>query len=237
MITQLPRVRILLITHAELHVWLGRSAAQFRSCHFPVHVQALRPKTELGIQLTSHPMTPANYNKLNVLLSEYSVLSAALEAAEAEIKTIQLAAAQELLPKHAAAKVALANLEGSLRALSDQLYTELFPDDKRSHKTPFGEVKYTKSSSLEFDDPEKVALKIDAACDAEEAYAARDKRAPAFTAEQLLRTRVEPDLEALEKLSDGQLHLFGITRIQKDNFKVVPFAMKTDKPAKKKEAA
>ena len=31
MITQLPRVRILLITHAELHVWLGRSGRPLNS--------------------------------------------------------------------------------------------------------------------------------------------------------------------------------------------------------------
>ena len=182
-------------------------------------------------------MTSKEYNRLNELLSQFSLLNAALETAEAEIKTVQLTAAQELLPKHAVAKVALANIESAVRTLTDSLYAELFPKDKRSHKTPFGEVKYTKSTSLEYDDEEKVALKIHAACDAEEAHAARDKRPPLFTSEQLLRTRVEPKLEALEALSDAQLYAFGIRREHKDNFKIVPFAMKTDKPAKKGEAS
>jgi hypothetical protein len=181
-------------------------------------------------------MTSQQYNRLNELLSQFSTLSAALEAAEAEIKTAQLAAAAELLPKHAAAKVSLANLESTLRRLCEDLYAELFPENKREHKTPFGAVKWHKSSSLEFDDEEKVCLKIAKACDEEEAYSAKDQRAPLFTADQLLRTKVEPNLEALETLSDGILHLFGIRRERADNFKVVPFAMKTDKPAKKKEA-
>lgn len=182
-------------------------------------------------------MTSKEYNHLNELLSQFSTLNAVLEAAESEIKIVQLAAAQELLPKHAAAKVSLANIESAVRTLTDSLYAELFPNEKRSHKTPFGEVKYTKSTSLEFEDAEKVALKIHACCDAEAAYAARDKRAPLFSSDQLLRTRVEPNLEALEDLSDAQLYAFGIRREHKDNFKILPFAMKTDKPAKKQVAA
>lgn len=178
-------------------------------------------------------MNATQYNRVNELLSEFSALTAAVEAAEAEIKTVQLAAAAELLPKHAAAKVRLANTEEVLRKLCDELYSELFPGEKRSHKTPFGEVQYRKSTSLEFDSEEEIVLRIDAACDAEEAYALKEKRAPMFTAKQILRTRVEPNLEALEGVDDSVLHLFGIKRERKDNFKVVPFAMKTDKPSTK----
>ena len=182
-------------------------------------------------------MTATEYNKLNDLLSQFSTLTAALEGAEAEIKTVQLAAAQELLPKHAAAKVALANLESQIRKLSDTIYVELFPADKRSHKTPFGEIAYTKSTTLDFDDPDEVSLRIDRAGDEEEAYAASEKRAPLFTAKQLLRVKVTPNIEALETLPDGILHLFGVRRVHTDNFKIKPFAMKTDKPAKKPAAA
>jgi hypothetical protein len=178
-------------------------------------------------------MTATEYNKLNDLLSQFSTLTAALEGAEAEIKTVQLAAAQELLPKHAAAKVALANLESQIRKLSDTLYVELFP----AHKTPFGEIAYTKSTTLDFDDPDEVSLRIDRAGDEEEAYAASEKRAPLFTAKQLLRVKVTPNIEALETLPDGILHLFGVRRVHTDNFKIKPFAMKTDKPAKKPAAA
>ena len=62
-------------------------------------------------------MTATEYNKLNDLLSQFSTLTAALEGSEAEIKTVQLAAAHVLLPKHAAAKVALANLKAERHPL------------------------------------------------------------------------------------------------------------------------
>jgi hypothetical protein len=178
-------------------------------------------------------MNATQYNRLNELLSQFSTLTAALEGAEAEIKTVQLAAAQELLPKHAAAKVGLASIEGLIRKLCDEFYEELFPAEKRSHKTPFGEVMYRKSSSLEFDDEEQVVLRIDQACEEEEARALAEKRAPLFTVAEMLRTKVEPNLEGLESLTDAALHLFGLKREHKDNFAVKPFAMKTDKPIKK----
>lgn len=181
-------------------------------------------------------MQASEYNKFNELLSNLSTISAALEAAEAEIKMVQLAAAQELLPKHAAAKISLGNIEAEVRKMSDKFYPELFPDEKkRTHATPFGSVQYRKSTTLEFEDEEKVVLKIARKCDEEEAYALRDKRAPMFTAEQLLRTKIEPNIEALEAFPDAVLGMFGVTRVAKDNFKVVPFQMKTDKPAKRKE--
>jgi hypothetical protein len=185
-------------------------------------------------------MTPKEYNRINELLSEFSSLNAALEAAEAEIKTVQLAAARELLPKHAAAKVALSNLEGTLRTISDEHYEELFPSEKRTHKTPFGELQYRKSSSLEIEDEEKTILKIKVRATEEEARRS-EGGIPLFAEEQLIRTREELNLEALGELDDATLALFGIVRRHKDNFKIVPFALQADKPARKngkgKEAA
>lgn len=177
-------------------------------------------------------MNADQYNAINTLLSKYSELSAALESAEAEIKTVQLAAARDLLPKHAAAKVALGELEGALRKLSDRHYTELFPDEKRTHKTPFGAIEYRKSSSLEVEDEEKSILKIKVAC-TEELARRSEGRPPCFTEDQLIRTREELNLEALAQLDDTTLAMFGIVRVCKDNFKLSPFAMKTDKPARK----
>ena len=172
-------------------------------------------------------MTASQYNRINELLSDFSSLNAAVEAAEAEIKTVQLAAAKELLPKHAAAKVALSSIESTLRALSDEHYQELFPTEKRTHKTPFGALEYRKSSSLEIEDEEKSILKIEARFEADMT--------------RFIRTRKELNIEALEELDDDYLALVGIVRKHKDNFKVVPFALMADKPAKKaakvKEAA
>lgn len=178
-------------------------------------------------------MTATQYNRLNELLSEFSTLNAALEQAEGEIKIVQLAAATELLPKHAELKIRLTTLEEELRKLSDAHYDELFPEaKKRSHKTPFGEVKYHKSSSLEFADEEKVLLKIKAACLQEASHASRTSHPPRFTEDQLVRKHEEPNLDSLAGFDDATLALFGVTRARKDNFSIKPFAMRTDKPGK-----
>jgi hypothetical protein len=178
-------------------------------------------------------MTPSQYNRLNELLSRFSTLNAVLEAAEAEIKTVQLAAAQDLLPKHAQAKVELSNIESQIRTIADASYDDLFgTDDKRTHKTPFGDIKYHKSSSIEFDDAEKVLLKIKIACDRELARAEAAGEQARFTYAQLVRTHEEPNLSALDQFDDAQVTLFGCVRQHKDTFKVVPFGMRTDKPKK-----
>jgi len=176
-------------------------------------------------------MNAEQYNQVNALLSDYSTLSAALEAAEAEIKTVQLAAAKDLLPKHAAAKIALADLETTLRKIADKHYSSLFPDDKREHKTPFGGIKYRKSTALEVADEEKSILKIKLACQQELARES-EGHPPRFTESQLIRAREDLNLEALGELDDPTLAMFSITRVQKDTFKVDPFSMKTDKPKK-----
>src|SRR5207249_1718914 len=138
---------------------------------------------------------------------------------------------------HAELKVKLTELEQQLRKISDAHYDELFPgapgEEKRSHKTPFGEIKFHRSSSLEFDDEEKVLLKIKLACERESARVRNLSEPPRFSLEQLVRTREEPNLLGMDGLDDATLALFGVTRQTKDNFKVVPFAMKSDKVAGK----
>jgi len=176
-------------------------------------------------------MNAIQYNKINELIAEFSTINAAFELAEAEIKTLQLAAAKELLPKHAKLKIQLSQIEDQLKKLADDHDTSLFPDDKRTHKTPFGSLKYKKSTALEVADEEKAILKIQRACTLELARES-EGRPPRFTEEQLLRIRTDLNLEALEKLDDATLALFGIKRIHKDNFKVEPFSMASDKPAK-----
>ncbi len=178
-------------------------------------------------------MKASEYNKLNELLAEYSRLNAAFEAAEAEIKTIQLAAAAELLPKHAELKVKTTDLEAKLRDFADNFYDELFPDEKRTHKTPFGGLAYKKTSSLDAPDEEKSILLIKLACAQEDARAKALKESPRFTVAQLIRTREELNREALELLDDITLAAFAVRREHKDNFKIQPFAMHSDKPARK----
>lgn len=179
-------------------------------------------------------MNANQYNRLNELLSEFSTVNALVEAAEGEIKVVQLAAAHELLPRHAELQIRLTALEAELKKLSDAHYEELFPEaKKRSHETPFGSVKYHKSSSLEYDDEEKVLLKIKAACQAEAARVRNLSEPPRFTEDMLIRKTEAPNLDAMGSFDDLTLAALGIERVRKDNFSVKPFAMKTDKPTKR----
>lgn len=180
-------------------------------------------------------MTAAIYNRINELLAEYSGVSAELEKAEANIKSRQLKSAETLLPEHARLKIRLDELETELRKLSDANYAELFPGaEKRNHKTPFGELTYRKSSSIQYDDREKVLLKIKLECRREAEAAVNERRPRRFSEEQFIRTHEEPNLDALASVDDSLLALLGFHRVQADNFKVKPFTMKTDKPRKVK---
>jgi hypothetical protein len=178
-------------------------------------------------------MNAKTYNQINELLSEYSRVNAEIEKAEGQIKVRQLKSAELLLPEHARLKVRLDELENELRRLSDANYTELFPDEKkRNHKTPFGELTYRKSSAIEFDDMEKVILKIKLECRKEAEAALREKRSARFTEQQFIRAHEEPNLDTLATADDSLLALFGFYRTHNDNFKVKPFTMRTDKPRK-----
>jgi len=183
-------------------------------------------------------MNANQYSKFNQLLSDYSTISAQLERAEAHIKEVQLGAAIALQPEYARLKVALTDIETEIRKISDEHNAALFEPGKRSHKTPFGEVKYHKSSHLDFDDSDEVLLRIHLAAQREVARVDGTNEAPCFTVDTLIRTAQTLNIEALENLDNATLAQFGIRRVTEDSFKVTPFALKTDKPAKvKKEDA
>ena len=181
-------------------------------------------------------MTPAKYNDLNELLAEYSELNAELSIVEAEVNTSQITAARPLLPKHAQTKGRLSELEAKLREIA-VANPELFPDEKRTHNTPFGAISFRKSTSLAIDDEEKTILKIKVACQKEEGRAQRAGVPPRFTEETLLRKCEEPNLEALENLTDADLALFGVARKTEEKFSVKPLEVKADKLLKKIPAA
>lgn len=180
-------------------------------------------------------MTPRNYNGLNEMLARYSELSARLVTIEADVNRSQIAAARPMLPDHANTKAELADIEAELRKIAIAS-PELFPDDKRTHNTPFGSLSFRKSSYLEIGDEEKTVLRILVACRKEADRAAKAKVAPLFTEETLLRTIQEPNREALEKLTDAQLASFDIERKTEEKFTVKPLEVKADKLVKKAQA-
>lgn len=173
-------------------------------------------------------MTPTQYNRINELLAEYSELSSTLTTIEASVNKSQIAAARPMLPDHANTTARLGEIEGRLKEIAIA-NPELFPDDKRTHKTPFGSVSFRKSKFLEYADEEKVILQIKLACTKELSRAHNQARPPLFTEETLLRTIEQPNKEALELLSDAQLAQFGITRKTEETFNVKPLEVKADK--------
>jgi hypothetical protein len=182
-------------------------------------------------------MNANTYNKINELISEYSKVIAELEQAEATIKTRQLQAAEALLPDHAGLKIRLEEVERQLHRLAAAHYDELFAEnEKRNHKTPFGELTFRRASSIEFDDREKVLLKIKLESAREADAALREKRAPRFTENLFIRTHEEPNLEVLAGLDDSLLARFGFQRVQQDHFRVKPFGMKSDRPGSRVKA-
>ncbi len=180
-------------------------------------------------------MTPTAYNNLNELLAEYSQLAATLVTIEAAVNKSQIAAARPMLPDHANTKARISEIEDKLRKIAGE-HPELFPEDKRSHNTPFGSISFRRSTYLDVDDDtEKVVLRIKVACQKEASRAARAGETPHFTEDSLLRKIEEPNLESLEKLSDGLLLALGIERKQSEKFSVKPLEVKTDKLLKKTE--
>jgi hypothetical protein len=179
-------------------------------------------------------MTPTKYNGLNELLAEFSDLTARLVTIEASVNKSQIAAARPMLPDHANTTARLSEIESKLRTIAVE-NPELFPEEKKTHNTPFGAISFRSSTSLDFDDEEKVVLKIIHACDKERTRADRAGVPPLFTEDSLLRKRLEPDLEALEKLTDAELALFGIERKTTEKFSVKPLEVKADKLLKKAE--
>ena len=83
--------------------------------------------------------------------------------------------------------------------------------DGKSIKTPFGVVQLRDSTSLDVPNPEATLLLIKASASMPGAQ---------FTYEQLTRAVIEPNLEALEALSDEQLSKLGITRVKSQSVSV-----------------
>jgi Bacteriophage Mu Gam like protein len=178
-------------------------------------------------------MTPAKYNLLNELLAEHSRLSADLAAVESRVNKATIKAAEPMLPEYAQTKAVIADLESKIRSLAVE-NPELFPDEKKTHTTPFGAVSFRATSHLEIDDEEKIVWKIKEAAHQEFLHALKEHRPARFIIETLIRTRETPNLEALEKFGDDELRRhFGIQRKHEEKFSVKPLEVKTDKLAKK----
>lgn len=174
-------------------------------------------------------ITPSIYAKLYELVNAYSAASSAVKSAESTIEKIQLSSAKELMPELARVQAELANLESQIKAIVDKYSSELFPEDKRSHKTPFGTLEFHASTSLEFDKEEMVIANIFRFSELEDENAKLEKRIPRWKAKDFLRMVCKLNIERLENESDEFLNMLGIHREKNDNFKIKPLVVKADK--------
>lgn len=94
--------------------------------------------------------------------------------------------------------------------------------DKKSIKTPFGTVKFHRSSKLVVKNKEVTLARLDV-------KAARDEK---FDRSRYVRTEESINVESFEGMDDKELAYFGIERSQEENFSVKPVEMDMGKAVK-----
>lgn len=137
-----------------------------------------------------------------------------LQDLEAEVNSEVLAVLEERKKKYAELQTIVSRCELELEKLVLR-NRGWFSEDRRSIKTPFGTLKLHKSTKLEVKNDEVSILLIEQAI-------ARAQQDQSDALNSLLRTVKVLNLEALEKLDDKALAQFRITRVERDNFSVVP---------------
>ena len=163
----------------------------------------------------------ATFNNLVNLLSVYSEAYARNSTLEAEIAEMTLSLIDDTKKEYAEIQTVLTQAESALETLCRANPTWF--QEKRSVKTPYGSVGFKRISKLLVPNEE---LSI-------ELVKAAERAADAPLG--LIRTKDALDLEALEKLDDGALKAFRITRANTDEFSVKP--VKLDLGRAVKEAA
>lgn len=175
-----------------------------------------------------NPSTPDFAEVIN-LLSILSDATSQLAAIEAEANTQLLDILDDAKKEYAQLQEAAKKAEAALEVIC-RAHPEWF-ENAKSIKTPYGKVLLHKSTSLEVTN-EEATLRL---------LHAEERANPDFHAADYVRIKEEPNLEALELLSDQDLERFMIKRIIKDVFSATPakidFGKAVEKAIEKKEAA
>jgi len=171
------------------------------------------------------------------LMAVYSTAHHALAEMEAGINQQLLELVDDQRVEYAQIQMTLTESETALEEIA-RSHPEWFAE-KKSVKTPYGEVKFRASSKLAIKNEELTIVLIQRQIEAEESEVnpALGEIPPSGP---LLRHSVALDLEALEKLDDAALKRFRIERVANDNFSVAPAKVnlgKAVKEAASREAA
>lgn len=164
--------------------------------------------------------TQTDFQRLVALMNSFSVASNALKLLEATVNESQMKIVTTHSKEYADLQLALADAEKELKNIS-QDHPEWF-GDKKSIKTPFGTVKFHRSSKLVVKNKEVTLARLDV-------KAARDEK---FDRSRYVRTEESINVESFEGMDDKELAYFGIERSQEENFSVKPVEMDMGKAVK-----
>lgn len=172
-------------------------------------------------------MKPSNDNEdfknMCALLAVFSEGSARLKAMEGEMNSLLLDLIDDKKDEYAELQQAVTEAETALEVIARK-HPEWFTE-KRSIKTPFGAVKFSRSTSLEIKNEELSIALV-------RSLLISGSAEPEVGEATYIRQVEKLDIEALEKLDDGVLKELKIKRVSKDNFAVVAASVDLGKAVK-----
>ena len=157
----------------------------------------------------------AGFDTLVNLLAVYTEATNRLNEIQVQANDSQMETLDEHRRDYANYQRALTDSEKAIKDLAGQHPEWL---DDRTIKTPYGNVRFTRATSLEIDNPEMTIKLI---------------RFRIPQPEQYIRTIEEPDKDMLCRLPDEHLTNLGIKRVTVDSIKVTPAKVDMGKATKK----
>lgn len=163
------------------------------------------------------------YKNMVDLLAVYSDASNQLAELEVEVNAELLSQMDDHRAEYSQLQEKLTQAETALELVA-LAHPEWFAT-RKSLKTPYGTVKFTRSTRLEVPNEEVALLLI-------KQHAEKADPEDEFTLGAFVRTAEELNLEALEKLDDRLLRQFRINRVPTQNFKIEPARVDMGKAVK-----
>jgi hypothetical protein len=145
------------------------------------------------------------------LQQAHSETTLKLEQVETQMSVSALKAATNSAPDYVVLQERLARLDEGIKSLFAK-HPEWRDGAKKSVKTPYGSVEQRTVTELEVANPAATVALIEQ----------RAKSDSKFDAGAFLRIEKEPNLEALEALSDEELAMLGVSRVKSERVTVKP---------------
>ena len=158
-----------------------------------------------------------DYSNLANLLSVHTEAAIRLAEIQSQADSTLMESLDELKPEHVQAQTALEESEAAIKLLAKS-HPEWM--DGRSIKTPYGTVRFTRSTKIEVANEEATITLIRATyLDGADVY---------------LRVATELNLETLELLPEADLAKLGLSRVTTDSVSVKPAKVDMGKASKAK---